>query len=184
MVFIIWFIFFYIKHSVSKHWKPWLKATFRGILSGSALFANVGNPRDTKRWSSGRILYPTLTLVIDSYNLCHAHEKFYITVWLEASFVVCFCVRFLSSTDLRFLAISAAICIVFSSSASIVIYLKTIRICHECWGRMEKSVSRIAVWHHEACRVITNGDLERRIFLSYAHTNNGFFFLHLFIWLF
>ena len=44
-------------------------------------------------------------------------------------------------------------------------------------GRIEKSVSRKAVWHHEACRVITNGDPEGRIFLSYPHTNNGLFFL-------
>ena len=28
-------------------------------------------------------------------------------------------------------------------------------------GRIEKSVPRIAVWHHEACRVMTNGDPER-----------------------
>ena len=27
-----------------------------------------------------------------------------------------------------------------------------IRIYHECEGRAEKSVPRIAVWHHEACR--------------------------------
>ena len=31
-----------------------------------------------------------------------------------------------------------------------------IRIYSE--GRIEKSVSRIAIWHHEACRVMTNGD--------------------------
>ena len=52
-----------------------------------------------------------------------------------------------------------------------------IRIYHECEGRIEKSVPRIAVWHHEACRVMTNGDPERQIFLSYPNTNNGFFFL-------
>ena len=52
-----------------------------------------------------------------------------------------------------------------------------IRIHHECEGRIEKYVPRIAVWHHEACRVMTNGDLEGQIFLSYPHTNNGFFFL-------
>ena len=51
------------------------------------------------------------------------------------------------------------------------------RICHECEGGIEKSVPRITVWHHEACRVMTNGDLEGRIFLSYPHTNNGLFFL-------
>ena len=39
-----------------------------------------------------------------------------------------------------------------------------IRICHKCEGRIEKSVPRITVWHHEACRVMTNGDPEGRIF--------------------
>ena len=53
----------------------------------------------------------------------------------------------------------------------------TIRIYHECEGRIEHSVPRTAVWHHEACRVMTNGDPEGRIFLSYPHTNNGFFYL-------
>ena len=39
-----------------------------------------------------------------------------------------------------------------------------IRIYHECEGRIEKSVPRIVVWHHEACRMMTNGDPEGRIF--------------------
>ena len=52
-----------------------------------------------------------------------------------------------------------------------------IRIYHECEGRIEKSVPRITVWHHEACRVMINGDPEGGIFLSYPHTKNGFFFL-------
>ena len=52
-----------------------------------------------------------------------------------------------------------------------------IRIYLECEGGIEKSVPRIAIWHHEACRVMTNGDPEGRIFLSYPYTNNGFFFL-------
>ena len=51
-----------------------------------------------------------------------------------------------------------------------------IRIYDECEGRIEKFVSRIAVWHHEACRVMTNGDSKGHIFLSFSHTNNGFFF--------
>ena len=55
--------------------------------------------------------------------------------------------------------------------------LQTIRIYNECEGRIEKSVQRIIVWHHEDCRVMTNGDPEGRIFLSYPHTNNGLFFL-------
>ena len=53
--------------------------------------------------------------------------------------------------------------------------LLIIRIYHECEGRIEKSVPRITVWHHEACRVMTNGDPEGRIFLNYPQTNNGFF---------
>ena len=52
-----------------------------------------------------------------------------------------------------------------------------IRIYHECEGKIEKSVPRIAVLHHEACRMMTNGDPDGPIFLSYPHTNNGFFFL-------
>ena len=35
-------------------------------------------------------------------------------------------------------------------------------IYHECEGRIEKSVPRIAFWHHEA---------------SYSHTNIGFFLM-------
>ena len=39
-----------------------------------------------------------------------------------------------------------------------------IRIHHECEGRIEKTVPRFTVWHHKACRVMTNGDPEERIF--------------------
>ena len=51
---------------------------------------------------------------------------------------------------------------------------------------IEKSVPRIAVWHHEACRVMTNGDPEWRVVLSYPHTNNGLFLVlaTVFIYLF
>ena len=52
-----------------------------------------------------------------------------------------------------------------------------IRIYHECEGRIEKSVPRITIWHHEACRVMKNDDPYWRIFLSYPNTINGFFFL-------
>ena len=52
-----------------------------------------------------------------------------------------------------------------------------IRIHHECEGRIEKSVPMINAWHHEACWVMTNGDLQGRIFISHPHTNNGFFSL-------
>ena len=59
-------------------------------------------------------------------------------------------------------------------------------IYHECEGRIEISAPRIAVWHPEACRAMANGDPERRIFLSYPHTNDGLFFLliTIFIYLF
>ena len=53
----------------------------------------------------------------------------------------------------------------------------TIRIYHECEDGIEKFIPRITDWHHEACRVMTNGDPEGWIFLSFPHTNNGFFFL-------
>ena len=43
---------------------------------------------------------------------------------------------------------------------------KFIRYFHECEGRIEKSAPRIAVRHHEACRVMTNDDPEGRIVLS------------------
>ena len=33
-----------------------------------------------------------------------------------------------------------------------------IRNHHECEGGIEKSIQRITLWHHEACRVMTNGD--------------------------
>ena len=54
---------------------------------------------------------------------------------------------------------------------------KSIKIHHECEGGIEISIPRITDWHHEACRVMTNGDLEGRSFLSHPHTNNGFFSL-------
>ena len=47
-----------------------------------------------------------------------------------------------------------------------------VRIFHD-----RKSIPRIAVWQFEACRVMTNCDPEGRIFLSFPHANNGFFFL-------
>ena len=50
-----------------------------------------------------------------------------------------------------------------------------IRIYHECEDGIKKSVPRITVWFNDACQVMTNGVLERLIFLSHTHTNNGFF---------
>ena len=65
--------------------------------------------------------------------------------------------------------------------------LQNIRIYHECEGRIEKYVTRIAVWHHEAFPVMTNSDPEGQIFLSYHHMNYDFFScsqLFLFIYIF
>ena len=50
-------------------------------------------------------------------------------------------------------------------------------IHHECERGIEKSVSRITVWHHKACQVMTNDDHEGWIFLSHPHVYNVFFFL-------
>ena len=57
------------------------------------------------------------------------------------------------------------------------LFYDNIRIYHECEGGIEKIVPRVTDWHQVACRVMTNIDLEGRIFLSHPHTNNGFFFL-------
>ena len=51
-----------------------------------------------------------------------------------------------------------------------LIYNGNIRIHRDCENGIAKSVLRIAVWHHKACRVMTNGDPEGRIFLSHPHT--------------
>ena len=44
-------------------------------------------------------------------------------------------------------------------------------------SEIEKSVTRITVWHHKACRVNTDSDSDRQIFLSAPHTNDRPFFL-------
>ena len=48
---------------------------------------------------------------------------------------------------------------------------------HECEGGIEKSVPSITIWHHEACRVMTNGDYEGQIFYSTLTRFNELFFL-------
>ena len=55
--------------------------------------------------------------------------------------------------------------------------LDIIRTHHEFEIGIEKSVSRITIWHHEACRAMTKGDPKGRIFLSHPHMTNGLFFL-------
>ena len=54
---------------------------------------------------------------------------------------------------------------------------KTIRIHHKCEGGLEKSIPRITDWYQEACPVMTSDDHKGRIFLSYPHTHDRFFFL-------
>ena len=65
----------------------------------------------------------------------------------------------------------------YSTPQEEFLQVRIIRIYHECEGRIEKSVLRITIWHHKAGRVMTNGDLEGQIFLSYPHTNNELCFL-------
>ena len=42
---------------------------------------------------------------------------------------------------------------------------------------IEISVPRITICHHEACRLIANGDPQGQIFRFYPDTTYGFFFL-------
>ena len=63
------------------------------------------------------------------------------------------------------------------NSENLDLVSKNIRVHRECEGRIEKSVPRITLWHHKACRVMTSGDQEGGIFLSYLHMNNGCLFL-------
>ena len=61
-------------------------------------------------------------------------------------------------------------CVGFCTGTLFCDVVLDIRICHECESRIEKSVPRIAVWHHEACQVMTNGDPKGRIF-SILHSH-------------
>ena len=57
---------------------------------------------------------------------------------------------------------------------NLLTFKPSMKICsyHECEGRIEKSITKIRIWHHESCRVMTNGDPKGWIYLSYPHTNN------------
>ena len=59
-----------------------------------------------------------------------------------------------------------------------VVRFKSPSVYHEFEGRIEKSVSRIAVWHHEACRAMTNGDPEGWIFYPTFTRIMDFFLAH------
>ena len=62
------------------------------------------------------------------------------------------------------------ISIVWAKTTGIgIILVLNIKIHHECEGGIEKFALRITHWHHEAGRVMTNGDQEGRIILFLAH---------------
>ena len=42
-------------------------------------------------------------------------------------------------------------------------------IYHECEGWIDQFFPMIAVWHHEACRVMTNGDLREDFSILLSH---------------
>ena len=56
-------------------------------------------------------------------------------------------------------------------------YWESIIINHDCEGGIEKSDPMITDRYREACRVMTNGDRERRLFLSHPHMHTKFVFL-------
>ena len=74
-------------------------------------------------------------------------------------------------------ASNVRITIIIKASLCMLKWKESIRIYHECEGRIDKCVPRITVWHHKACQVMPNVDCKGRLFLSHPHTNNGFFFL-------
>ena len=56
----------------------------------------------------------------------------------------------------------------------------TISIFHGCIVWIDKSVTRVTVRHHKACRMIPNSDPEWQIFLTTPYTHERYFFLHTF----
>ena len=95
-------------------------------------------------------------------------------------------IRYIMDLDIQYIMVMLWLPLLLNHEVLLRNYRKTtfitwthnnIRIYHECKGKIKKSIPRMAVWHHEACQVMTNDDLEERIFLSYPHTNKGFFFL-------
>ena len=53
---------------------------------------------------------------------------------------------------------------------------ENIRIYHKCEGGIEKSISRITIWHHKACGVMSYHDPKGWIYLSTPRSKGGFFF--------
>ena len=51
-------------------------------------------------------------------------------------------------------------------SHRILLLLNSIRIHYECEAGIGKSIPRITICHYEACRAMTNSDLEGLIFLG------------------
>ena len=65
----------------------------------------------------------------------------------------------------------------FYLSLGLVPVFEIIRIYHEYEGRIKKSILRIIVFNHEACRVKPNGDSKGWNFLSYPYAKNGIILL-------
>ena len=65
------------------------------------------------------------------------------------------------------------------SNGDLRIWIK--RIYDECEDGIEKSIPTITIWHHEACRVMTNGDHEGWIFLSPNMIKRFFFLLTIYV---
>ena len=57
---------------------------------------------------------------------------------------------------------------------------ESIRIFNGCGVRIENSVTRVTVQHHEACQVMPNSSPEWRNFQFTPNNHYGFFFLHTF----
>ena len=92
--------------------------------------SSLGKPRDAKRWSSGWIFLSHSTFMMDSYNIIWIKKQTLPTVLMESVTIDTF-PRSLGGI---------------------------IRIHHECEGGIGISVPRIAIWHLEACWVMTNSD--------------------------
>ena len=60
---------------------------------------------------------------------------------------------------------------VWKEHKTLPFFFHNIRIYHECEGRREKYIRRIAVWHHKACRILF---LAHHCFYLFIHFNISF----------
>ena len=109
-------------------------------------------------------------------DFLHSSQQFFSCVWIR-----CLAQGHITVTPPAVRLEPATLCSPVTCSTDwatalhLVILVNNIRINHEC--EIEKSVLRITVWHHKACRVMTNGYRGRQNFLSHPHTNNRFYLL-------